>query len=78
MNNSSEDEDSETTDNVCGTSLRSQVSFQEVFFLEQVNFWPPGNTLASIYDQLSQHKFREIGRKHIEYVFIADIKHLSL
>ncbi|CAI8017003.1 Ephrin type-A receptor 4a (Fragment) [Geodia barretti] len=42
------------------------VAVEEELFVEQETFWSPGFTLASIYNQLSNHKFREINKQHIE------------
>jgi hypothetical protein len=49
------------------------VAVEEELFVEQENFWSPGFTLASIHNQLSNHKFREIKKQHIEYGFCNNI-----
>ena len=36
------------------------------FFEEEVIYWEPGSDCASIYEQFSQKKYREIIREQIE------------
>ena len=40
------------------------------FFIEEYDFWEPGKDCVSIYEQISDKKYREILKENIRYMYM--------
>lgn len=40
---------------------------QVEYFAEEEVYWAPASNIPALYEQLAQHKYREIGRHQIRY-----------